>query len=188
MDVEGELLNDRVVEAAGPGGHDAVVRAIDLAEDGCFVVSVEPDRVVERRRADLPVAAAALAVTIANEDLDPGYRAQFMFLPSESDIARVIGRDVDPLAVHQARKALRKAIGTALQRGLTELYERHEVKGPYSPAPEFASRRALRNAALGYLVSRGRREDIVRVTAHFTGARNATDELSALYRISALPE
>src|SRR5262249_36178383 len=33
---------------------------------------------------------AALGVTLSNEALQPGYRAQFMLLPSESDIARVI--------------------------------------------------------------------------------------------------
>ena len=62
-------------------------------------------------------------------DLDPGYRAQFLFLPSESDIARVIGQDVDPLAIHKARKALRKAIGTMLHDTLADIYRAHEVEG-----------------------------------------------------------
>ncbi len=128
----------------------------------------------------------ALGVTLANRQLDPGYRAQFMLLPSESDIARVLGRDVDPLAIHLARKALRKAIGSTLHATLLDTYKRYEVKGAYSPAAEFASRRALRNAALGYLTSRGRREDIARVAAHFAHARNATDELNALAMLSEL--
>ena len=84
------------------------------------------------------------------------------------------------------RKALRKGIGTSLQAVLREIYQRYEVKGPYSPAAEFASRRALRNAALGYLTSRGRREDIARVAAHFEQARNATDELNALAMLAEL--
>ncbi|HEU0058530.1 MAG TPA: aminopeptidase N [Hyphomicrobiaceae bacterium] len=128
----------------------------------------------------------ALGVTVANHDLDPGYRAQFMFLPGENDIARVLGRDVDPLAVHLARNGLRKAIGTSLNADLRDIYQRYEVKGRYSPAAEFASRRALRNAALGYLTSRGRREDIARVAAHFQDARNATDELNALAMLAEL--
>ena len=40
-------------------------------------------------------------------------------------------------------------------------------KGPYSPAPEPAGKRALRNAALGYLASRGRAEDMARVARAF---------------------
>jgi aminopeptidase N len=128
----------------------------------------------------------ALGITLANRDLDPGYKAQFMFLPSESDIARVLGRDVDPLAIHLAHKSLRKAIGSSLHAILLDTYKRYEVKGAYSPAAEFASRRALRNAALGYLTSRGRREDIARAAAHFAHARNATDELNALAMLSEL--
>ena len=120
---------------------------------------------------------AALGVSLGDESLDPGYRAQFMFLPSESDLARIIGRDVDPLAIHKARKELRKAIGTVLYDTLAETYRRHEVKGPYSPAPEAAGKRALRNAALGYLTCRGKPEDVARVAAHFAHARNATDEV-----------
>ena len=128
----------------------------------------------------------ALGVTVADESLDPGYRAQFMFLPSESDLARVIGRDVDPLAIHEARRELRKAIGTALYEPLVGIYRRYETKGPYSPAPEPAGRRALRNAALGYLTCRGKAEDVARVAAHFAQARNATDEVGALGMLSEL--
>src|SRR6185295_4343925 len=92
----------------------------------------------------------ALSLTIANDDLEPGYRAQFLLLPSESDLARVIAQDVDPLAIHKARNDLRKAIGTLLYDDLADAYRRNEVKGPYSPAFEPAGRRALRNTALGY--------------------------------------
>jgi aminopeptidase N len=129
---------------------------------------------------------AALGVTLADDGLHPGYRAQFMFLPSESDLARVMGRDVDPLAIHNARKGLRKAIGTALYERLLETYRRYEVKGAFSPAPEPAGKRALRNAALAYLTCRGRPEDVARAAAHFATARNATDEVSALAILSEL--
>jgi aminopeptidase N len=127
---------------------------------------------------------AALGVTLKDASLAPGYRAQFMFLPSESDLARVMARDVDPLAIHKARKELRKAIGTTHYHALVDTYREYEPKGPYSPAPEPAGKRALRNAALGYLANRGRPEDIARVAAHFSSARNATDEVSALAMLS----
>jgi aminopeptidase N len=129
---------------------------------------------------------AALGVTVGDDSLEPGYRAHFMYLPSESDLARVIGHDVDPMAIHKARKGLRKAIATALHEPLADIYRRYEIKGAYSPAPEAAGKRALRNAALGYLASRGRPEDIARVAEHFAKARNATDEVSALAMLSEL--
>src|SRR5262249_9326669 len=85
---------------------------------------------------------AALRATLPDEGCEPGYRAEFMFWRSESELARGMGRDVDPLAIHNARKGLRKAIGTALHDRLLEAYRRYEVKGAYSPAPEPAGRRA----------------------------------------------
>ena len=139
-----------------------------------------------KRPAKPSAFVAALGVTLGDASLEPGFRAQFMFLPSESDLARVMAHDVDPLAIHKARKELRKAIGTTHYRALADTYRDYEPKGPYSPAPEPAGKRALRNAALGYLASRGRAEDIARVAAHFANARNATDEVSALAMLSEL--
>jgi len=142
------------------------------------------------RAGDKPVKAqafiSALGVTLGTESLDPGYRAQFMFLPSEGDLARVTGRDVDPLAIHKAREGLRKGIGTALRDSLVEIYDQYEVKGPYSPGHEAAGKRSLRNAALGYLASGGRKQDVARAARHFAGARNATDEVGALSILSGL--
>ena len=158
------------------------------AQDYATRVLIEGVKVLRAgERPEKPLAfVAALGVSLNDESLDPGYRAQFMYLPSESDVARIIGRDVDPLAIHNARKGLRKAIGTMLHASLAEIYRRHEVKEPYSPTPEAAGKRALRNAALGYLACRGKAEDVARVAAHFARARNATDEVSALAMLSEL--
>jgi aminopeptidase N len=128
----------------------------------------------------------ALSVTISNDALEPGYRAQMLYLPSESDLARIVGKNVDPLAIHKARNGLRKAIGTRLHETLADTYRRMEVKGPYSPAPEPAGRRALRNVALGYLTSHGKPEDIARAVHHFEQSRNLTDETAGLAVLSEL--
>jgi aminopeptidase N len=127
---------------------------------------------------------AALGMGLSDESLEPAYRAQLLLLPSEGDIARVIGRDVDPLAIHRARNQLRRAIGVALYRPLSEIYRRGAAKEPYSPSPEAAGRRALRLAALGYIAGRGRPQDLACVGEHYANARNATDEVSALAMLS----
>jgi aminopeptidase N len=139
----------------------------------------------EKRRAPQPKAFIdALAVTLGDQSLNPGYLAQFLMLPSENDLARIIGRDVDPLAIHKARKGLRRAIAIRLCDTLAAIYLRMETPGPYSPAPEPAGRRALRNVALGYLTSRGRPEDVARAATHFAHSRNLTDETAALSILS----
>jgi len=140
-----------------------------------------------KERAPSPKALIeALAVTLADRDVAPGYLAQFLTLPSENDLARIIGRDVDPLAVHRARKVLRKAIATRLHEPLADIYRRMETPGPYSPAAEPAGRRALRNVALGYLASRGKPEDVARAATHFAASRNLTDETAALGVLSEI--
>src|SRR5262249_27044875 len=101
-------------------------------------------------------------------------------------LARIIGRDVDPLAIHKAREGVRKAIAIELHRAFADTYRRYRNPGPFSPAPEAAGRRALRNAALAYLAARGRRDDIALVARHFAEASNATDEVAGLAILAAL--
>ena len=128
----------------------------------------------------------ALAATLVNDSLEPGYLEQFLLLPSETDLARIIGRDVDALSIHQARNGLRKAIGTRLHAAFAEIYQRMEIRGPYSPSPGQTGQRALRNVALGYLTSRGRPEDVAMAAAHFAHSTNLTDETAALSILSNL--
>ncbi len=128
----------------------------------------------------------ALAVSLRDQSLHPGYLAQFLTLPSENDIARIIAHDVDPLAIHKARTALRKAIAARLYDSLTEIYDRMATPGRYSPASESAGRRALRTVALGYLASSRAAEDVALVARHFEEARNLTDEMAALSILSEI--
>jgi aminopeptidase N len=151
-----------------------------------FLVQAVTARRAKERAPQPKALIDALAVTLSDESLDPGYRAQFLVLPSESDLARIIGSDVDPLAIHKARNALRKAIATRLHDKFEDIYRRMETPGPYSPAPVPAGRRALRNVALGYLATRGRPEDIARAATHFAQSRNLTDETSALSILSQI--
>jgi aminopeptidase N len=126
----------------------------------------------------------ALAAVLADESLEPAYVAQVLAVPSESDIARVLARDVDPTLVHRARRWLRKAIGTELAARLVEIYEASDSGGRAAPGAKGAGLRAVRLGALGLLSARGQPADIARVTRHFKEARNATDEIGALAILS----
>ncbi|RUZ99546.1 aminopeptidase N, partial [Mesorhizobium sp. M7A.F.Ca.US.001.02.1.1] len=64
-----------------------------------------------------------LAGSIAgDETLEPAYRALALALPGEADIARDIGRNIDPDAIYAAREALALAIGTANRDVFSGLY------------------------------------------------------------------
>jgi aminopeptidase N len=127
---------------------------------------------------------AALSATLTNSSLEPAFVALALGMPSESDLAREIGRDVDPDAIFQARAALRADIGKSLATALTESYGRMAVSGPYSPAARDAGQRSLRNACLDLLVAAGGKDAIARAAAQYDGADNMTDRFAALATLS----
>ena len=126
----------------------------------------------------------ALGAIISDERLDMGLRAQTLALPSEADIARVIARDIDPDAIHKARKALRKKLAVTLGPSLETVYRDTAIKGGYAPTPDQMARRSLRNGALSVLMARGKSDDITRARRHFLSATNLTDEIAGLSALS----
>ncbi|MGF0536732.1 aminopeptidase N [Agrobacterium sp. ES01] len=87
-----------------------------------------------------------------DETLEPAFRAQALSLPSEADIARELGSDTDPDAVHAGREAILKQIADAGSDLFGKLYTAlADVTGPFSPDAENAGRRALKNTALGFI-------------------------------------
>ncbi|MEF2551743.1 aminopeptidase N [Aurantimonas sp. A2-1-M11] len=125
-----------------------------------------------------PEIVDAVLATAADAALEPAFRAQALALPAEPDIARMLGRDVDPQIVHEVVQAARKAIGT---RGV-QVFERlaAEMATPkaFSPDAESAGRRSLANAALAYLTAAT--GDPAAAEAQYASASNMTDRLAAL--------
>lgn len=113
-----------------------------------------------------------------DETLEPAYRALALSLPGEADIARDIGRNIDPDAIFAAREALALAIARANQGAFANLYGHLGDDGPFSPDAASTGRRALRNILLDYLsLLPGGAELAVR---HFEAATNMTDRAAAL--------
>lgn len=124
--------------------------------------------------------ARALAHSLNDKTLPPAYLAELLKLPSQADIARDVGRNVDPSLIHRAHRQLAKLVGRECGDQLTALYADLEDTGAFSPDAESAGRRALRNAALGLLVARGSAADKDRLSDHFFSAGNMTDEAFGL--------
>src|SRR5437763_16339077 len=95
-----------------------------------------------------PALIAAINAVLNSRDLEPAFVAQVIALPSESDIAREIARDVDPDAVYGARQALRLAVMTTLSKTLTTTYEGLSSPERYSPDADATGRRARKNTCL----------------------------------------
>jgi len=127
---------------------------------------------------------AALAAILDDARLEPAFVALALVPPADSDVAREIGRDIDPEAIFNARRALRVGIGQKLGAALTKAYERMAVPGSYSPDAASAGRRSLRNVALDLLVATGAPEAIACAAKQYDAADNMTDRMAALTTLS----
>jgi aminopeptidase N len=122
----------------------------------------------------------ALRKVILDPNLDIAYRAEILAIPSETDIAREIGRNVDPDAIHIGRETFRQTLAERLQAQLTDLYHSLKQDGPYIPDAEGSGRRALRNRILDLLVMLPDDSGTELATAQFKTAGNMTDRFAAL--------
>jgi aminopeptidase N len=122
----------------------------------------------------------ALAAILADGALEPAFVAEVLVPPSEADIAREIGRDVDPDAIYRARLGLRALIGLHLNQRLTDTYNRMVTPGAYSPDADSAGRRALKNVCLDLLAATGEPHVIALASKQYQTADNMTDRMAAL--------
>ncbi|THA64655.1 aminopeptidase N [Ensifer adhaerens] len=114
----------------------------------------------------------------ADNSLEPAFRSQALALPSESDIAREIGTNNDPDAIHAARQQILTAVAAAGRDTFLKLSDELVSSGGFSPDAASAGRRALRNSALTYLVQAD--EEPERAAKAFAAANNMTDLSHAL--------
>jgi len=123
---------------------------------------------------------AALGAILSDAQLEPAFIALTLSPPSEADIAREIGGDVDPDAIFAARRKLRAAIGARHGAALADTYQRMITPGPYRPDAQSAGRRALKNACLDFLAMTETGEAIARAHAQYQQADNMTDRMAAV--------
>ncbi|MGE3149999.1 MAG: aminopeptidase N, partial [Pseudorhodoplanes sp.] len=126
----------------------------------------------------------ALRAVATDAALEPAFIALALTPPSEADIARESGKDVDPDAIFAARAQLRAAIGNELDGILQNAYQQMSDSGAYSPDAKSAGRRALRNVCLDLLAATGKADAIVRAMSQYQSADNMTDRMAALATLS----
>ncbi len=137
-----------------------------------------------------PALVDALGAVLDDERLEPAFRAQVLQIPSEADIAREIGENVDPDAVAASRRRLRLAIVSSLGPRLLAVHTALGGEQAYSPDAANAGVRALRNTVLDLMVASGSRAAVGAAVWQFETADNMTDRLAALAALchAALPE
>jgi aminopeptidase N len=135
----------------------------------------------EGREPEMPATLArALGSLVADESLEPAFRALALGIPGFRDVALSLGENIDPVAIYQARQRLMAGLGAALKGPLESIYETYAVKGPYKPDADGVGKRSLRNRALTLLTAAGARGAATRLRDHYKTATNMTDAMAAL--------
>ncbi len=114
----------------------------------------------------------------ANTQLEPAYRALLLTLPGESDIAREIGKAIDPDAIHISREALVKVIADAHRSLFGEVLAAVRPARTFKPDAASAGRRAFANILADYLSSASGQPNMA--ADRFSTADNMTDLVAAL--------
>ncbi|MCB2129693.1 MAG: aminopeptidase N [Rhodobacteraceae bacterium] len=121
-----------------------------------------------------------LGAVLADETLDPAFRALCLRLPSEDDLAQTLhdgGKTPDPALIAAKRGALAIAIARTLQKPLVSTFDAMAGTGGFSPDAADAGRRALRLACLDLL---NRVDHGARAASLFASADNMTERHGAL--------
>ena len=133
------------------------------------------------------LSSAFRAFTQTDALSDPAFAALVLTLPSEADIAQEIGNDVDPDAIHRARKAMRQHIGKVCFEQLMDFHRSLAQTESYSPDAASTGRRALRNAALDLLAAADPQTGERLASEQFETASNMTDRLASLSVLITIP-
>ncbi len=139
---------------------------------------------IETMRAgrDMEVPAAfveALGRVLTTGARDPAFAAECLQLPAETVLAEQM-EVADPDAIHAARKRLLHEVAVRYRTRFEGAFRHFTVPGGYSPDAAAAGRRALRNAALGYLMELDDSTARALTFLEFRRAENMTDAMAAL--------
>src|SRR3954452_8101675 len=161
-------------------------QAIQSLATALMIENVAAIRASREPREDQGLTAA-LGALMAEQDLEPAFVALALAMPSENDIAREIGENVDPNAIFVSRAWLRAALSSRLAPVLRETYRRLEDGSPFSPDAARGGRRALKNACLDLLAATAAASAIALAARQYHQASNMTDRMAALTTLSLYP-
>jgi aminopeptidase N len=130
--------------------------------------------------AEIERFSAALGAILDDPRADDAFKALMLGLPTESEIAAAIGRDVETDRVRSARDHVRAAVATKLSPKLARLWAATAETGAYRPDPSSTARRALRYAVLSLMVLGDHKRSIAEALSEFCSAHSMSAEIGAL--------
>ena len=159
---------------------DVMIEAIGAGEAGTAGTPGAEESAADRGLLAAMEAALGLAET------DPALAAATLTLPPHEAIADRLDV-VDPDAIHAVREALRAAIGRQFRDRFAALHRDLAEDGPFRLDQASIGRRALRNAALAYLMAADPDATVPVAAAQARDARTMTEVLAALALLADRP-
>ncbi len=123
--------------------------------------------------------AKAFGILLNDSKVDAAFKSLALTLPAEGNLHQK-QEVIEVAATHEVREWFMKELTKRYQADFTKLYNSLAPKGEFSLDPKAMGERALRNTALGYLVSLGSEEMVKLATTQFETATNMTAEIAAL--------
>ncbi len=138
------------------------------------------DEIRAGRKMTVPAGfVEALGRVLSDGARDPAFAAECVRLPGEGVLAEQM-EVADPDAIHAARKALVIELARRYRTRFEGAFRHFSVPGPYSPGAAAAGRRALRNAALSYIMAIDDSTARALTFLELRRAENMTDAMAAL--------
>ena len=127
----------------------------------------------------------AFRKTLENTTLDHGFLAVALILPAETYLAEFMD-EIDPTAVHQARRFVVRTLASRMKDDLLERYSALRDDGPYLLDQASVGKRSLRNVCLGYLAELDAPDVRLLCVEQFKKGNNMTDVIAALASLANL--
>jgi len=122
---------------------------------------------------------SAFCGVLQSEGAEPALIAEVLSLPAISYLGDFMDTvDIDGL--YQAREAVRKVVGQALDQELRQTYEAMCDDGEYRPTAAAIGRRSLKNRVLAYLMAVGDAHGGELCESQYRAQHNMTDVMAAL--------
>lgn len=116
---------------------------------------------------------------LQDANLDAGYRARLLTLPSEKFLAEQMD-PIEPVWLARARHDVRKQLGKAASEEWRSTLDSNDTPGDYQPDPISAGRRSLKNLAMAYLMAADDQAACQQALKQYQAAENMTDCMGAL--------
>lgn len=116
---------------------------------------------------------------LLNPKLDPSFKTLILTLPAESYLHEQV-QEINPAQIHLARRTFRHAMANSLEQTWLDLFEQNQSTDAYSPTPNQAGKRELKNLALQMILENNLIDGGSLAEHQFKSSNNMTDRLAAL--------